>query len=43
MMNKKDLKFYRVDNFKGCLPFLVPSSFTVSDLIAKVNNTNLYQ
>lgn len=42
MINKKDLKFYRVDNFRGTQPFLVPSQLTLAELIVKVQNENTY-
>jgi hypothetical protein len=43
MINKRELKFYRVDNFKGKAAFLVPSCFTLAELIARVKQGEEYQ
>ena len=42
MINKKQVKFYRVDNFKANNPFLVPASFTLQQLIDKVKEQKVY-
>lgn len=42
MISKKDLCFYRVDNFKGFSPFLVPSVWTLRELIEKVKKDGNY-
>jgi hypothetical protein len=42
MINKKDLCFYRVDNFMGFSPFLVPSAWTLSELIQKIKKDGNY-
>lgn len=42
MINKKQLKFYRVDNFKANMPFLVPASFTLQQLIERIKEQKTY-
>jgi hypothetical protein len=42
MINKKDLCFYRVDNFMGFPPFLVPSAWILQELIEKIKKDENY-
>lgn len=43
MINKKTLKFYRVDNFKNSPPILVPITLTLAQLITKIAQTKVYK
>jgi hypothetical protein len=41
-MRKKDLKFYRVDNFKNYPAFLVPSDYSLHHLLQQIQLQQLY-